>query len=172
MTVAAELTPPIFDFRSAASSDAAAISGLIQQFLHEFAIHPESTGTEKFIESISPEAETRYIADPRYQYIAAFEDKQLAGFIALRDGSHVFHLFVSPAFQRRGLATRLWQMAKAAALSVSKPECFTVNSSPFAMPVYTRFGFKEIGPKTEAHGIHFIPMRLQCMECTCDDGTP
>ncbi|MEO6918865.1 MAG: GNAT family N-acetyltransferase [Collimonas sp.] len=165
-------TPGKFDFRPAVSVDGAAISALIRQFLHEFTINPAGTGAEKFLDSVSTEAETRYIADPRYRYIAAFEDTQLAGFIALRDGSHVFHLFVSPAFQRRGLATRLWQKAKAAALSMSTPECFTVNSSPFALPVYARFGFKETGPQVEAHGIHFVPMHLQLVEYTDDDGTP
>jgi hypothetical protein len=37
---------------------------------------------------------------------------------------------------------------------------FTVNSTPYAMPVYERFGFKATGPRVETRGIAFVPMEL------------
>jgi hypothetical protein len=38
---------------------------------------------------------------------------------------------------------------------------FTVNSTPGAMAVYERFGFRAAGPRVETMGIVFVPMRLE-----------
>ncbi|WP_170851016.1 GNAT family N-acetyltransferase [Collimonas sp. OK607] len=148
-----------FEFRPAHVDDAAAINALILQFLHEFTISADGSGAEQFLASVSTEAEARYISDPRYLYIAAFAGEVLAGFITIRDRCHISHLFVAPQFQRQGLATRLWQAALSSAPDLEL-EGFTVNSSPFALPVYERFGFVKTGPKIEKHGICFVPMYL------------
>jgi ribosomal protein S18 acetylase RimI-like enzyme len=148
------------EFRAAKIEDADAICALIQCFTHEFLATPDGQGAELFFESVSVAAESEYIANPRYQYRLAFEDDVLAGFIAVRDRSHVFHLFVAQEFQRRGLATQLWQTAKTATAALGTIDAFTVNSSPFAQPVYERFGFVKTGPQVEMHGICFVPMRL------------
>lgn len=145
------------EFRPAHAGDAAAISALIRQFAHEFTISADGSGAEQFLASVSTEAEAGYIADPRYRYIATYAGDALAGFIAMRDRSHVFHLFVAPQFQRLGLATRLWHAALASAPGLAD---FTVNSSPAALPVYQRFGFAPTGAQVEMHGIRFVPMRM------------
>ncbi|WP_158229235.1 GNAT family N-acetyltransferase [Collimonas sp. PA-H2] len=147
--------------RLAHAGDAAAISALIRQFTREFTISPNGSGAEQFLASVSADAETGYISDPRYHYITACAGELLAGFIAVRDRSHVFHLFVAPQFQHQGLATRLWHAALAAAPEI---RAFTVNSSPAALPVYQRFGFAPIGSRVEMHGICFVPMRLSLSE--------
>jgi len=146
-----------FVFRPARHDDATDISALIQLFLHEFTISADGSGAEQFLASVTAEAEAGYIANSRYRYITAFAGDVLAGFIAIRDRSHIFHLFVAPAFQRKGLAARLWQAELELAPDL---EFFTVNSSPFALPVYERFGFVKAGPQVEMHGICFVPMRL------------
>ncbi|AMP04024.1 GNAT family N-acetyltransferase [Collimonas pratensis] len=144
------------EFLPAHASDAVTISALIQQFTHEFTISADGSGAEQFLASVSVAAEAGYISDPRYHYINAFVGGVLAGFIAMRDRSHVFHLFVAPEFQRQGLATRLWQAALASAPDAAG---FTVNSSPSALPVYQRFGFAATSAQVEMHGIRFVPMR-------------
>ena len=150
------LTAIACDFLPARASDATAINALIRQYTHEFTISADGSGAEQFLASVSVEAEAGYISDPRYHYITACVGGVLAGFIAMRDRSHVFHLFVAPEFQRLGLATRLWHAALAAAPGVAG---FTVNSSPSALPVYQRFGFAATGAQVEMHGIRFVPMR-------------
>jgi GNAT superfamily N-acetyltransferase len=152
-----------YEFRPAHIDDAAAISALIQQFSHAFTLAPDGSGADQFFASVSAEAEAGYIADPRYRYITVFAGDVLAGFIAMRDRSHLFHLFVAPQFQRQGLATRLW---RAALTSAPGLEGFTVNSSPSALPVYQRFGFVPAGAPVEMHGICFVPMRLSLNEDT------
>jgi GNAT superfamily N-acetyltransferase len=148
------------EFRAAKIEDADAICALIQCFTHEFLATPDGQGAERFFESVSVTAVRKYIADPRYQYHLAFKGGVLAGFIALRDRSHLCHLFVARDFQRRGLATQLWQTAKTATAALGTINAFTVNSSPFAQPVYERFGFVKTGSQVEMHGICFVPMRL------------
>lgn len=143
-------------FRPATIEDAAALSALIRRFAPDFTVSPDGSGAELFLESITANALAGYIADPRYRFYAAFDGADLAGFIAIRDGSHLFHLFVAPEFQRRGLATRLWQLATASGTS----KAFTVNSTRFAVPVYERFGFVQSGPPAEKHGICFVPMQM------------
>ena len=59
----------------------------------------------------------------------------LAGVVAVRDGTHLFHLFVASEFQRQRIARRLWAHAMQAAQSAVRVEAFSVNSSLFAVPV-------------------------------------
>jgi GNAT superfamily N-acetyltransferase len=77
---------------------------------------------------------------------------ELAGFIAIRPPSHLFHLFVAQPFQRRGVARALWCAARGDAAR------FTVNASPYAIPVYTAMGFACAGPLACHHGVTFQPM--------------
>ncbi len=149
------------EFRPARSNDASAISALIGRFTPDVVVNPDGSGAEEYLEAISESAEAGYISDPGYMFIVACHGPDLAGVIALRDRSHLFHLFVAPEHQRCGIATRLWELARAAALAKGKIAVFTVNSTLSALPVYERFGFLRTGPVTEAHGIRFVPMRLQ-----------
>ena len=81
-----------------------------------------------------------------------------AGVVAVRDSSHLYHLFVDASFQRRGLSRLLWDHARAV-VGEANPGYFTVNSTPYAQPVYERFGFVATGPRVETKGIAFVPMR-------------
>lgn len=38
---------------------------------------------------------------------------------------------------------------------------FTVNSSPFAKPIYNHFGFKDIKEEQCVNGLRFIPMEYK-----------
>jgi GNAT superfamily N-acetyltransferase len=147
------------EFRPARSDDAPAISALLARFSPDVVVNADGSGAEEYLEAVSASAEAGYIADPRYTFLVACPGSELAGVIALRDHSHLFHLFVAPEHQRCGIATRLWELARAAA--PGKIAVFTVNSTLSALPVYERFGFVRTGPVTEAHGIRFVPMRLK-----------
>ena len=78
--------------------------------------------------------------------------------MALRDNSHVYHLFVDPRVQGQGIASALWAEMKAHARAHGNPGRFTVNSSPGAMPVYSAFGFTAAGERQEDHGLIYVPM--------------
>lgn len=144
---------------TATIDDASAISRLITSVARFFTLQPDGAGAEDFLKTISPGAVAGYLADPRFAYFKAVENGTLAGVVAVRDGSHLYHLFVDESFQRRGLSRQLWDHARAAVRDAN-PGYFTVNSTPYAQPVYERFGFVATGPRVETHGIAFVPMRL------------
>lgn len=147
-------------FRTATISDAEAISQLVLAFRHEYLLDPTGRGAEQFLASVSAEAERGYIGSSRYYYLLGEVDGVLAGVIALRDGTHLFRLFVARNFQRQGLARELWRRARQALGPVDQTMNFTVNSSPMAVPVYRRLGFEQTAPREELHGIASVPMRL------------
>jgi GNAT superfamily N-acetyltransferase len=97
--------------------------------------------------------------DGGFVYHAAIVDGVLAGFIGVRGGTHVYHLFVDAAYQRRGIARALWETARAAALVPGHPGFFTVNASNFAVPFYLSLGFERTAPM-QVDKVRYNPMRL------------
>lgn len=150
------------DIRTATVSDAGAISALVGSVMHHLTLHPDGEGAERFIATMTPAAIAEAIDAPNMLYLAGVEDGMLAGAVCLRDNRHLFHLFVAPACQRRGYATRLWEAVRDQALARGNPGQFTVNSSIYAVPLYAALGFRPAGERTEMNGIAFLPMSLEC----------
>ena len=90
-----------------------------------------------------------------------FVGRVLVGVIAIRDTTHVHHLFVAPEFRRQGVAAKLWEHAKKDAIALGNKACFSVRSSEHAVPVYERFGFYVAGNRTEKEGVIFALMKLE-----------
>lgn len=144
----------------ASPADAEDISALIIELSTPFFVSPTRQGAEPFLASISAEATRRHLESDRYWYCVARSNDHLAGFAALRDNSHLFHLFVATPFQRRRLASQLWSTLKLQALQRGNAGSFTVNSSINALPVYEHFGFVCQGEARQMNGISFQPMIL------------
>ncbi len=127
----------------------------------QLAVKRESVaGVNKYLASVSEDAERQYLDSPRYAYLIAELEGRMAGFIAMRDNKHLFHLFVAAAHQRTGIARALWEQARQLSLRAGPIAEFTVNSSLNAVPVYRSFGFVPAGVVMQVHGIAFLPMRL------------
>ena len=141
-------------------ADAQRISSLICSLSAPFFLSSCGEGAEPFLASVGESATRRYIVASNFNYLVAKSAGQLAGVIAVRDNNHLFHLFIATAFQGKGLARELWQLAKANAVQAGNPGRFTVNSSLGAVPIYERFGFVPSGPRVEQNGIAFQPMSL------------
>lgn len=146
--------------RPALVQDAAQISALISGVARYFTLHPQGVGAEAFLVSMSADAIAGYIQDEGFRYLVAWAaDGSMAGAAALRSDNHLFHLFVAPAWQRQGVATRLWQAVMQAAQEQGRGErAFTVNATPYAQAFYERIGFEVAGERVETRGIAFIPM--------------
>lgn len=144
-------------FRPGRPDDAPALAALVRSHRALLTLDPEGRGAEAFLASVSEAAMRGYLESERFACTVAEVDGALAGFIALRDVTHLFHLFVETRHQRQGLARRLWLQALDGRRRV--PEApFTVNASLNAVDVYRRLGFEAAGPVTEMHGIAFLPM--------------
>lgn len=147
--------------RAAQVEDAPRIAALIASVSHYFTLDPGGCGAEHFLQSMSEAALASYISNPAFFYSCAWINGQLAGVVAIRDAAHLFHLFVAPAFQGAGLGRCLWVFAQQQAQAAGNTGHFTVNSTPYAVPVYQRFGFEATGPRVERDGIAYVPMALQ-----------
>ena len=143
--------------RRAVPLDAPEISALIRSLSSAFTLHPSGLGAEAFLKTIEPAAIASYIAAPNFGYFVAEAAGRIVGVVAIRDRTHLYHLFVAADQQRRGLASELWRHARAA-IDAPNDRPFTVNATPIAVPVYERFGFVAAGPRVEKDGIAFIPM--------------
>ena len=140
-------------------ADLPAMARLLRASALEFIVHespPEGAST--FLRE-NDEAGLRAYLHAGHVYHLALLDDALAGFIAIRDNGHVFHLFVDRARQRRGIARRLWEVGRAAAVRRGGDGSFTVNASNYAVPVYAAWGFERTAPTQCVKGLYFNPMR-------------
>lgn len=147
--------------REAKPEDAEGISALVTSLASFILADPKDLeAAAPFFATVTPEALRGYLGCGRFRYHVAESNGELAGFVGVRDDQHLYHLFVAERFHRRGLAARLWEVAKAAARAAGNPGRFTVNSSRYAIPVYERFGFQATGPEVPKDGVTFVPMAL------------
>lgn len=92
--------------------------------------------------------------------LVAAEAHELAGVVRVRDESHVSWLYVDKKFQRRGIGRHLVRRA-AEEIKARTPLAseITLNSSPYAAPIYQRMGFTPAGPDMTKNGMRMTPMR-------------
>jgi GNAT superfamily N-acetyltransferase len=103
----------------------------------------------------------------------AERDGHIAGMVDVRDGSHICLFFVEREQRGRGIGRALLASALACgAGDKAPPAAVTVNSSPWAVPVYERLGFRATGPQIEHNGMRAIPMTkpLSQPAATCAAG--
>ena len=142
------------NIRKAKRSDAEAISHLVNELAHYFLADPSSDSVQSFLATLTPQAMAERIGAPNFCYYVAEDSSGLRGVICLRDGSHLYHLFVKTGSHKQGLARALWNHAKLQ----SDASVFTVNSSLFAVPVYERLGFVATNTPQTQYGVTFVPM--------------
>jgi len=119
-------------------------------------------GVEAFHAWIEPAKLAERFSHPGFFLLCAWEAETLVGVLAVRDYAHIALLFVDASYQRRGIARALVSEALARCRE-DNPSllAITVNSSPFAVPIYKRMGFAAIDQEQTIQGIRFTPMRLE-----------
>lgn len=154
-------TPDDVTLREATAHDAEAIGALVASLAPYFLADPDDPeAAAPFFASVAPDAQRRYLTEGRCRYHVAESGGELVGVVGVRDDSHLFHLFVAEGFHHRGLAARLWEVARSAARVAGNPGRFTVNASLYAVAVYERFGFRATGPEMRKDGVAYVPMEL------------
>ncbi len=140
-------------------ADIPAAADLLRRSAEAFFLHESAPEDAADFLAQHDAAGLRRNLDAGFVYHAAIIDGVLAGFIGVRGGTHVFHLFVDAAYQRRGIARALWDAARAVALMPGHPGFFTVNASNFAVPFYASLGFERTAPM-QVDKVRYNPMRL------------
>jgi len=145
--------------RPATLADAAAISTLITPLAEKYIAYEfTDEGRRRLLRSMTPDAIRGYIAKG-FRYHVAQESDDIVGVVATRDDSHLYHLFVAERSQGRGLARKLWQVARQACLEARNPGEVTVKPSRFATGFYAKLGFRREAEDTHA-GVVAITMRF------------
>ncbi|HPJ38982.1 MAG TPA: GNAT family N-acetyltransferase [Spirochaetota bacterium] len=100
----------------------------------------------------------RVIEGNHYIYIA-LQGRTVVGVIEIREYRHISLFFVNGKYHRRGIGSLLMKNALELC-RVMNPILLrlSVNSSPFAVPVYEKLGFHIEADEMEKNGIRFTPM--------------
>jgi GNAT superfamily N-acetyltransferase len=147
------------DIRLLEPADIPAAAAVLRRAAETFFLHESAPQDAADFLAQHDAAGLRRNLDAGFVYHVAVVDGVLAGFIGVRGGTHLFHLFVDAAYQRRGIARALWDVARAAALVPGHPGAFTVNASNFSVPFYESLGFERTAPM-QVDKVRYNPMRL------------
>lgn len=91
------------------------------------------------------------------KFYGAFHHHTLCGMLAVLMPNHISLFFVPENYQRQGVGTQLIQTF----LNDSDALTITVNSSPYAVFIYQKFGFQKVSDEQVKDDIRFTPMHLQ-----------
>ena len=90
------------------------------------------------------------------EFWGAYDSQILKGVIATNENrKHICCFFVKAEYHRQGIGRKLWEYL----LENSKSEVITVNSSPYAVPVYHRLGFVDTDTEQLSDGMRYTPMK-------------
>lgn len=93
--------------------------------------------------------------------LVAVEGEKIIGMIEIRNNRHISMLFVASDFHGQGIGRQLWKRAFQKSRDANPDvQVFTVNSSPYAVPIYEKLGFCQASPEQIHDGLRFIPMTL------------
>ena len=102
-------------------------------------------GVDEFYKSIH---NSNYLS--MLTFYGAFSDS-LVGVIATRnEGKHIALFFVAGKRQGQGIGRTLFNAVKT--------DNMTVNSSPYAVPIYRKLGFTATDKEQTVNGLRFTPM--------------
>jgi len=144
------------DIRSATNNDAQGIQILIKSLSH-FYLDGKNKALPRWLDSsLKLDEVTARINSPQFENYVCESDGEIVAYLSIKEGAHLYHLFVDEQYQGQGLSRKLWEHGKKLASS----NAFTLRSSLFAVPVYKQFGFVEDGSVLKKDGVSFQPMVL------------
>lgn len=110
-------------------------------------------GVEEFYRSTHDED---YLS--RLCLYGAFLQGELAGVIATRnEGTHIALFFVNGKYHGQGIGKQLFQVVR----GKCPLDRMTVHSSPYAVPIYHKLGFRDTDTEQVVNGLRFTPMELE-----------
>jgi GNAT superfamily N-acetyltransferase len=144
-------------YRPMATGEETAVLGLVMRGFAGY-VRPDCTeaGAAEFTRTVRS-----FVLDrPAGHVITVAEsDGRLVGMIDVRDACHISLFFVERDSQGRGIGRALLETALSRARTTDPDlRAITVNSSPWAVPIYTSLEFVRVGPEQEREGIRFVPM--------------
>lgn len=84
----------------------------------------------------------------------AFVEEEMVGILAVRETAHISLFFVKDGYQGQKIGRKLFEHM----LEKNDSQTFSVNASPYAVPIYRHLGFRDEKPQEEKDGIIFTQM--------------
>ncbi|MBY2479118.1 GNAT family N-acetyltransferase [Clostridioides difficile] len=118
-------------------------------------------GIKSFHEFIEYNSIIEKVKEKSLFFWGCFDCERLIGVLAIRDLNHICMLFVDKNYHKRGIAKKLITTGIEYCIynKINLTE-ITVNSSPYAVEVYHKLGFKDTDVEQTTDGIRFTPMKL------------
>ena len=92
------------------------------------------------------------------EFWGAYDHKELKGGIATNENrKHICCFFVKAQYHNQGIGRKLWEYLQ----KNSHSEIITVNSSPYAVPIYRKLGFVDISAEQLSDGMRYTPMKFE-----------
>ena len=160
--------------KQATEDDAKAISSLIletatAQLRNEFS----DDGWDLFLKLLNENTQKSLIRSKKFNYLVAVNESvavnEIVGVLATKDVNHLFHFFIKPSWQGKGLAKLLWNQAvieihnglnKKTIKAQNNNDSVSVNSSDFALTFYQHLGFVMEAGRQKKNGICYTPLRF------------
>jgi len=142
--------------RTANQQDSENITGLVKSLAHYYLQDAKSALPSWFANTITIGAFTDRMIDPQYSNYVYQLGSSILGYILIKDGNHLYHLFVLEQYQNQGIARQLWEYTMTQHLA----QKYTLRSSMFAVPFYKKLGLVESGAIGHKDGISYQPMQL------------
>lgn len=112
-------------------------------------------GTKNFLEFIYIDNIYTLFDNGQLHCYGYYIQNQLVGIIATTGLNHICLLFVDREYHRQGIATKLFtEILKYR----TNDQQITVHSSPYAIPVYSHWGFVASSEEQLVDGMRFTPM--------------
>jgi GNAT superfamily N-acetyltransferase len=150
------------EYRSMKPGEENQVIELVSRVFHQFVapLYSED-GVAEFMKYLDPSRLADRAKGDSFVRVAE-SNNQIIGVIAVKDGSHIALFFVSAEHQGKGIGRKLLSQAVQKCIS-NNPDLtwITVNSSPNAVAVYRRLGFRETSEERTVNGIRHVPMALE-----------
>lgn len=141
--------------------DMASVAGLVRSLSGYYLEAENEKLPEWFVNSISDDSFLGRFTDVEYHNYVAAVNGSIVGYISVKNGFHLYHLFVNTNHHRKGIGKALW-LHCVHALGIK--DC-TVRSSLYAVPVYLNLGFVASGQPISKDGIGYLPMVYSDASC-------
>ena len=141
------------------------VFNMIRKTFNEF-ISPNYTdeGIDEFMKYIDPNNITNRLKKNHF-IVVATDQENILGIIEVRNYSHISLYFVDESYQGYGIGRELSEISiERCKMQNQNLEKITVNSSPYAINIYKKLGFKQVESEKTIHGIRFIPMELDLLK--------
>ena len=143
-------------------SEISQVHKLISETFHSH-VSPDysSKGATVFLEYIETEKIEERLGKEHCMLVAVDKNKGIIGVIELREYNHMSLLYVEPEFHNKGIAKKMLKKAIKICKKMNDNLSFiTANSSPYAVKIYEKLGFKKKDVEKNSLGILYTPMEL------------